>query len=129
MAESQTVDGFWVASPPFTVHEKASLAEEELAQVVLEALANSSVGVPVPPRSETPVAPVLRLAGARSFSQFMSGARAVRIVATDDDVEVIPTRNAGARGGLSILVDQSVRASNDAASVETALETALAISR
>ena len=129
MAESETVDGFWVASPPFTAHERASLADRELAEVVLEALAHSSAGVLTPPRSENPFAPVLRLAGARSFTQFMTGSRAVRIVVTDDEVEVIPTRNAGPRGGFTFLSDQSVRVSTDAAGLSGALATGLTRSR
>jgi len=126
-SESQTLDEFWIASPPVTAHAAADLGDEELARLVLTALAESELRVPTPSIATNPLSPVLRLAGVKSFAEFMRGARAVRVVVVDDEIEITPMRNGGARGGFEFLEDKSIRTSSDAVSLSRALSRAQAL--
>jgi hypothetical protein len=126
-SESQTLDEFWIASPPFIVRESADLDDEELARLVLAALAESEQRVPTPPAATNPLSPVLRLAGVKSFAEFMRGAKAVRASAVDLEIEITPMRNAGARGGFELLEKKSIHASSSPVRLSRALAAARAL--
>jgi hypothetical protein len=123
-SESQTLDEFWIASPPFTAHESADLEDDALARLVLAALAESELRIRTPSAATNPLSPVLRLAGVKSLSEFMRGARAVRVVVVDDEIEITPMRNAGARRGFEFLEEKSIRTPNNPLSLSRALSRA-----
>ncbi|HUT13159.1 MAG TPA: hypothetical protein VMY42_21905 [Thermoguttaceae bacterium] len=100
-ADSQTVQGAWIASAPFLRVEwigpdSAASLEKGIA-TVLEA---SEQGIPHP--SEwTALAPLYRLAGVDSWSEFTAGdCKLVRIEADADAMRLQPQANRNPKGGF-----------------------------
>lgn len=86
--------------------------DEQLGQVVLEGLARTELDIPEPTREELDrlMRPLYKLAGVRSYSQFVAGTRCVgvdRDVA--DAITVMPTTNRGGRRGFVFMPDRSVK--------------------
>lgn len=103
--ESRTVDGFWIATPPF---ERLDLEceDHERGETVLRALKASRQDVATPPRSAQLLEPMFELAGVRSFSSFMKEAKAVRLKSDGLLVTATSMRNGGARAGFQFLQDE-----------------------
>lgn len=74
----------------------------ELADAVRSALAASPSDVPHPDPAHFKklIAPLLRAAGAKSWTAFEKGASAVEVYEEDDAIVVMATTNKGSRGGF-----------------------------
>ncbi len=87
-------------------------ANEELGTAVLRALTRSAIGIPHPAPSEwsSITRPLLDVAGVKSWSAFSKGTRSVAVELGEDELNVVPTRNLGARDGFEALSGLAVRA-------------------
>jgi hypothetical protein len=111
-ANSMTDAGFWIASMPAMLLPVSS-SVEALGAVVADTLAAGAVRVPTPSREEYRAvhAPLLKVAGLRSWSTLQRSAALCNIWQAANAVLVEPTRNGGTAGddkGYHPLSDQSV---------------------
>lgn len=103
-AMSRTVDGFWVACPPYLRLDRRTATPEEVGAAVETALEGSRDMVATPDWSgPSPLQPLFELAKVRSWSTFVRGARLVGVEQEGEAVRVTPQRNEGAREGFSEL--------------------------
>lgn len=98
-ASSETTQGVWVASAPFT-KLPANASDDDLTKAVLGALDGSRQSVPHPVDWGGVLLPLLRLAGARSWRAFSKAAQCAEV--EDDGVRyhVFRTRNLGPSQGF-----------------------------
>lgn len=91
--------GFIVASE-HAARLPADAGDAALGQAVLDALAASRDGVPVPDRDELArrTAPLLRAAGVRSWSALARGARVCEVERDGAAIVLVPTVNGGHAG-------------------------------
>jgi hypothetical protein len=95
--DSKTTAGLWIGSKPISSLDPSDPVE--LGRAVLAALADSKERVPDPSIWENLSTPLLKLAGAKSFSAFFRSARYVSIELQNGRVTFSPWRNLGSRHG------------------------------
>lgn len=89
---SKTTSGVWIGGPPrikIAVGDSAATK----GQSVLKALQASQIGVPHPDPADSVMAPLLELAGARSWAAFMKNAACLRVEATEETLTITPYKN------------------------------------
>jgi len=97
---SKTLPGFWVMNGSF-IRLSDHAEDARLGTAVLDGLAASTQGIgPPDPKGPSPFAPVLKVLGIRSFSQFAAGACAVNIERRGTGITVTPTVNGGSQRGF-----------------------------
>ncbi len=115
--EVKTKPGFWVNCAPWIVIP-ITATEARIGQAVIDALAQSKCGVPVPEPSELKKLKAARLkaAGIQSERRFMNGALLVSIHRLNETIKFCPTKNGGTRGdqkGFEELPDNEIEIQAD----------------
>ncbi len=104
---SETTDGVLVLDSPVTISDFSN--SSELGQKVIGALNASKIQVPHPSVWKGLFDPVLNLAGVKSQSVFMKSSKCVFIKSNGSEIEIVPTKNMGVKGGFEHLVDLSLK--------------------
>ncbi len=125
---ARSISGVMFGIEPYLVIEGQD--PNTLGSAIRRVLAASKSGEPHPdPRdSSKRLQPLLKVAGVRSWSALVRGARSVEIADDGREVVFTPTQNCGAKGGfvelveLEITVSQGVRDSALGASALKALQ-------
>jgi hypothetical protein len=117
---SRTTVGTWIATVPVTALEESEPAARK-GNRLREVLRHSQEGVPHPNRWDHLVEPLLSLAGVNSWSKFAKSAVGCSIELEDDQLELVPSRNLGARGGYVPIQDRKMAISFDASDEELGL--------
>jgi hypothetical protein len=108
-AQARTTAGVWIWAEPFFAVDAAD--HDGLGEALRLTLNASRAQVPHPPGPHPDVtAPMLELAGVRSFKAFAAGARCVQIARQDGRITFTPTRNGGPGEGFIDLREQSLTA-------------------
>jgi hypothetical protein len=98
-AEDQTVDGAWIAEPPFVTIVSPSATA--LGGEVLSALARSRLEVPHPTTWKPDrLEPLYSAAAVKNWAAFVRGARCTSVERRVASVSVLPMKNVGAAGGF-----------------------------
>lgn len=106
-ALSKTTAGVWIWAEPFCAVDAAD--RDGLGEALRNTLNASQAQVPHPTGAHIDVtAPMLELAGARSFKAFAAGARCVEIERQDGRITFTPTRNGGPGQGFTYLHEHSI---------------------
>jgi hypothetical protein len=119
-AESTTVEGQWIVTPPFLVLPSTAPADE-VAGAVLDALAGSRMGIEPPDEQDEE-----DVVAIRAFTQFMSGASAIWITSDGETIRLTPLHNAGGGKGFEIRRQLATDVPATRAGVAGALPAALA---
>ena len=104
---SKTAAGVWIGTPPF-VHIDDDVSPWELGTAVADALFASKSEVPHPTDWKGLLAPLLQVAGVKSWKTFMQGAQCVGIDNEDGRIRVISCRNRGPKKGFEEMLDTVV---------------------
>ena len=105
-SNSCTTAGVWLLSAPVVAVAKEPFAE--VGRAIRECLVASRVGIPHPSSFPNLFGPVLALAGVKSYGAFAKLAKCVEVTTVDGvAVTLTPTRNLGARGGFTDLIDKA----------------------
>lgn len=102
-ASSRTVDGFYVATPPFLVVDLANSRKVEAS--ITSALAGSKAKVPTPPRDVELLSALYELAGVKTWGSFVRGAKMTHLYQLETTLRFRPTRNFGARNGFEEIAE------------------------
>ena len=105
-AEARTKDGIWISTEPVMTCDPEDISA--LGQYILDALKRSKQGVRDPGRRKDLTAPLLQLAGVKSYNTFARLAKNVGIRQEGDRILFIPTRNGGPGTGF-VPVDKKSR--------------------
>jgi hypothetical protein len=126
-ADSETTAGVWIATEPF-LRLEASISDIELGKAIQRALQGSKRQVPHPQfrAGMSLVAPLLKLAGVKTWRAFERGAKCVSIQAELSEIAIVPEIRVGDNRGFQPLVAETITvgASEDAA-LGAAVRTAL----
>lgn len=106
--QSRTTAGVWIWTEPFFAVDAAD--HEGLGEALRLTLNASRAQVPYAPPPADATAPMLELAGARTFSDFAADARCVQIARQDGRITFTPTRNGGPGEGFIELREQRLTA-------------------
>lgn len=88
-AYSQTTTWAWIGTAPYLkLSSKASPAEK--ARMIRELLAGSRTGIPHPTEFGGLGAPLLALAGVKSWSAFEKATKSLHVEATETDIRFLP---------------------------------------
>lgn len=98
-SSSKTTAGLWIATPPFLRVEPGSAVAAK-GEAVLEVLNASREGVPHPTSWGGLIAPLLELAGVKSWAAFMKNAACLNLEVLGERLKVIPNRNLGPKEGF-----------------------------
>jgi hypothetical protein len=106
-ATAETVDGIVLESHP--VVDLGDQPDERILGTMLDAVLKCGVvsRLETPGRDEYPDWALPRLAGTKSNTEFMSGARSVSVTREWDEVTLTPMHNAGTRKGFEFLQEHS----------------------
>lgn len=97
-AQSQTTAGVWIMDGAAYAADIGDVGQ--IGILIDQALEVSKVDVPHPTSWKGLFDPVLKLAGAKSWSTFVKSAKCVEVELDEDGIWLIPTRNLGADGGF-----------------------------
>jgi hypothetical protein len=101
-ASAETVDGIVLESHPLV--DLGDQPGERILGTMLDAVLKCGVtGLGTPGRDEYPAPALPRLAGTKSYTEFMSGTRSVTVTREWDEVTLTPMHNAGPRSGFEFL--------------------------
>jgi hypothetical protein len=107
LSSSESKTGGWIDSPPY-IALPATTAPEAVGTAALKALAASRTAVPHPTDWDAVVAPLLELAGASSWPEFMEGASHVGLEENHGRIMVTPYRNRGPKNGFVPMTEKTV---------------------
>jgi hypothetical protein len=126
-SSSRTTAGLWIATAPFLRVESGS-ALTARGEAALAALNASQEGVPHPTNWSELVAPLLELAGVRSWATFMKGAACLNLEVEGESLKIIPNRNLGPKEGFESIPESAVELPfpSSPGQIGVALEEALA---
>ena len=107
-----TTDGVWIGSPPLLKLELQSTAIA-IGEAALQALNASQVGVPHPKQDQWKevAAPLLRLAGVKSWKPFMIDAQCLSLTSDRDLLKLIPYQNLGQKDGFVPVPEKTIELS------------------
>jgi hypothetical protein len=106
-SQSRTTAGVWIATSPFLrIEPDGSPARK--GEAAVEALRASQDGVPHPTNWNGLLTPLLELAGVKSWSTFMKGAKSLGLEVEGDGLKMVPTRNLGPKEGFEAVPEQTV---------------------
>ena len=119
-ANSQTTDGVWILTEPCKrVHGETPC---EIGEALLRILQGSKTGVPHPTSWGGGFAPMLKLAGVKSWRTFTKSTRCVEVALEEALVKLTPTQNMGPGKGFAHIPEATRTApANDAAEVGNTL--------
>lgn len=127
-SSSQTTAGVWIATAPFLKVElgRKQTALGEAALVVLNA-SQESIPHPKPEKWSGIFAPMLELAGVKSWATFMSNAACLSLEAESGRLKIIPKRNLGPKEGFESVPENAVELLLESSpdQIGTAIEEAL----
>jgi hypothetical protein len=118
--ESRTTVGVWIRTGPVILLEESESPSRK-GNCLREVLRHSQEGVPHPNRWDHLVEPLLSLAGVKSWSIFAKSAVCCSVRLVADQLELVPSRNLGARGGYVPIQDRKMAISFDASDEELGL--------
>jgi hypothetical protein len=126
-SSSKTTAGLWIATAPFLRVESGS-AQAAKGEAALAVLNASQEGVPHPTNWSGLVAPLLELAGVKSWATFMKGAACLNLEVEGEQLKVIPNRNLGPKEGFEPVPENAVELPfpSSPGQIGAALEEALA---
>jgi len=129
-ASSQTTEGLWIHSEPYT-RQSSDCSNVELGRAVLSALNCSKLFVPHPTQWAGRLNPLLNTAGVKSWSTFAKSAVCVEVEQEGADIGLVPTRNLGAKEGFEVyeLQKLSIAIHDGPDRIGTGLREAIALSR
>lgn len=104
---SETMDGVLILDSPVTISDFSNSLE--LGKNVVDALNASKTHVDHPSMWKGLFDPVLNLAGVKSQSAFMKSNRCVFIKSNGSEIEMIPTKNMGVKGGFEHLIELALK--------------------
>jgi hypothetical protein len=106
-SESKTTDGVWIASGPFL---KITNSKSVLGEAALTVLQASKTSIPHPKPEEWGgiIAPVLQLAGVKSWSKFVKDASSADLKVEGDRLKIIPNRNLGHKDGFEPIREKAI---------------------
>jgi hypothetical protein len=105
-ATAETVDGILLESHPLV--DLGDQPDEQILGTMLDAVLKCGVsGLETPRPDEYPDPALPRLAGTKSYTEFMSDARSVTVAREWDEVTLTPMHNAGTRNGFEVLQEHS----------------------
>lgn len=111
-ASSHATPGLWVLEPPcLRIAEDAPA--DELSAMVRAALEGSRSGIPMPQIGPRLFAPMLQLAGVKSWSAFAKNAQCAELEELDGIVRVVPCERVPKRS-FSKVEDQAIRVPSSA---------------
>jgi hypothetical protein len=127
-ASSETTAGLWILAEPVIGLEEAC-SDAELVRAISAAIDGSRRGVQHPVVWDSMFAPVLQLAGVKTWPTFVKGAARIALSQIDRKLTIMPTRNLGAKDGYDdAAAHMLVVDSDDVAAVALAARKALALS-
>jgi hypothetical protein len=106
-ASSRTTAGAWVLEPPcLRIAEDASA--DELGAMVRAALAGSRSGIPLPQLGPSLFAPMLQLAGVKTWNTFAKSAHCAELEELDGIIHVVPCE-AVPKEGFQMVEEKTIR--------------------
>ncbi len=93
------MDGAWIATPPLQSVDVGNT--ELLGTYTTKALDCSKMDVPHPTEFKSLIAPLLALADARTWAQFVRGTLVLGVKSSDSQIILTPYANKGSTGGFA----------------------------
>lgn len=117
----RSTNGVWLHLNPICL--RASVKAEEVADELSVALDQSNRIAPHPNQSEWRdlFKPFLKVAGVRSYSAFMNGARSIVIDENEDSITLTPWQNLGPKEGFRELTERALKLPLDTSAGAVAL--------
>ncbi|MFO0907107.1 MAG: contact-dependent growth inhibition system immunity protein [Isosphaeraceae bacterium] len=125
-ASSRTTAGMWIATPPF-LKVAADGDVKALGDAILQALNASTDPVPQPTNWSGLIAPLLELAGVKSWGTFMRRAKCLEVGMDGEKLRLTPNRNLGSKEGFEASPSKAVElpVTSSPEQVGTAVEEAM----
>ena len=119
-SESRTTAGVWIGTGPVIVLEESEPSSRK-GNCLREVLRHSEEGVPHPTSWGHLAKPLLNLAGVTSWSNFAKSAVCCSVQLEGDQLQLVPSKNSGPRGGLRTNQDRKMVISFNASDEELGL--------
>jgi hypothetical protein len=104
---SRTTAGVWIATVPFVKVEMGSTPSAK-GETVIKLLNASQDGAPHPTHWSGLIAPLLELAGVKSWASFMKNAISLNLEAEGERLTIIPSRNLGSKEGFEPVPENAI---------------------
>src|SRR5262249_406771 len=128
-ASSKTTTGLWIAAPPLLRVSKDD-SHKRKYEAALEAVRCSEDSVPLPKDTSSVIAPLLSMAKANSWPQFVQTAKCIMIELENGQLKIIPHRKLPRpKGALQSLPEGAISLSEDSAGEEVGAALEEAFSR
>lgn len=101
-SSSRTTHGFWSGSEPI-IRLDSAVNDQALGDAIVKAIDASKIGVAAPEDPRSVLAPLLSVAGVKSWSAFSREAECVEVEADGLEMILIPTRKLGSSQGFQPL--------------------------
>ncbi|MGO9118083.1 MAG: contact-dependent growth inhibition system immunity protein [Desulfomonilaceae bacterium] len=118
--ESRTTAGVWIGTGPVIVLEESESPSRK-GNCLREVLRHSQEGVPHPTNWDHFDSPLLDLAGVKSWSKFAKSTLCCSVHLEGDQLELVPSKNLGAKGGYVQIQDRKMAISFDTSDEELGL--------
>ncbi len=125
---SRTVTGLWILTPPI-LELDAGDTREHKGGAVIEALAESRHGIPMPADGNKVADPLLVAAKARSWSALLKNAKSVHVQRETGRLTVMPSRKTDRTGTQEGIPDEAIELPEGASKEEIGAAVEEALSR
>jgi hypothetical protein len=106
-SSSKTTAGVWIATDPFLKVELDSPPSAK-GEALITALNASQEATPHPTNWTGLIAPLLELAGVKSWSTFMKHAKCLNVEVEEKRLMLVPNRNLGSKEGFEPVPEMAV---------------------